>query len=68
MTTKQKEIVQDRSEIVVTWEVKDARVQVIGYLPGRIEQTGRVNYDLTYIDIEHSVSNGANQGRKGYRL
>ena len=52
MTAKQKEIVQDRSEIVVTWEVKDARVQVIGYLPGKIEQTRRVNYDLSKAIID----------------
>ena len=50
--TKQKEIVQDRSEIVVTWEVKDARVQVIGYLPGKIEHTRRVNYDLSKAIID----------------
>ena len=52
MTAKQKEIVQDRSEIVVTWEVKDARVQVIGYLPGKIEQTRQVNYDLSKAIID----------------
>ena len=50
--TKQNEIVQDRSEIVVTWEAKDARVKVIGYLPGKIEQTRRVNYNLLKAIID----------------